>query len=252
VNGKPFASRWQAATEALGLALSGTILFSSHVLLTEGDSDPVYLFAMLQRLASENGWDVDLNRLGIISGRSSRDTAAILRVLCEGSAGPRIVVLFDGDKGGADRHKALSSVLKKYGCGHVFLDEGLTIEDYLPAAAESYVRFVASAACEVADIQASQEALERIETDALATATTDDGKLAGLRAATVEAVQVNLEVSADVSALSVAARYRDALLDFETAIPDGPQRNRTEEFLLRVTKALHLPSRSAGFEILAG
>lgn len=49
LDGKPYVGRWQAVLGALGMTLTGTILFSNFVVLTEGDSDPIYLYAMLQR-----------------------------------------------------------------------------------------------------------------------------------------------------------------------------------------------------------
>ena len=45
---KPFQGRWGRVLDALGVTLAGTILWAPFVVLTEGDSDPVYLYAVIR------------------------------------------------------------------------------------------------------------------------------------------------------------------------------------------------------------
>ena len=54
IDGKPFVGRWGPAIEELGFSLAGTILFAQHVLLAEGDADPV-LTLMRQKLSRSRG-----------------------------------------------------------------------------------------------------------------------------------------------------------------------------------------------------
>ena len=50
IDGKPFVDRWGSTIEELGFSLAGTILFAQHVLLAEGDADPVFIYALFQKL----------------------------------------------------------------------------------------------------------------------------------------------------------------------------------------------------------
>ncbi len=100
IDGKPYVGRWASALEALGLSLTGTILFAQYILMTEGDSDPMYLPAVLQKLVALNEADIDLNAFSVISTETSRNTDALIRILSEGNPPPKLAVLVDGDEGG--------------------------------------------------------------------------------------------------------------------------------------------------------
>ncbi len=67
IDGKPFVGRWGPAIKELGFSLAGTVLFAQHVLLAEGDADPVLVQAMFQKLVELNKADVDLNAFSVIS-----------------------------------------------------------------------------------------------------------------------------------------------------------------------------------------
>jgi hypothetical protein len=143
VEGKPYVGRWASAIEALGLSLTGTILFAQYILMTEGDSDPMYLPAVLQKLVALNQANVDLNAFSVISTETSRNTDALIRLLSEANPPPKLAVLLDGDDGGKARLKALQPILKTKEMQAKSLSEGTTIEDYLPLVGELYVRAVA-------------------------------------------------------------------------------------------------------------
>ena len=138
IDQKPFVGRWGKAIEALGLSLAGTILFAQHVLLAEGDADPMLIEFMFQRLAAANKASIDLNAFSVISTGESNNTDALIRILKEGGNSPNILVLVDGDKGGQLRLKRIQTLLKGHDVKAVSLDEGLTTEDYLPAAGRLY------------------------------------------------------------------------------------------------------------------
>ena len=61
IDQKPYRANWRLATDALGVHLTANILFSSKVLLVEGDSDPLYIYEMLRQL-NQIG-DLDVNPL---------------------------------------------------------------------------------------------------------------------------------------------------------------------------------------------
>lgn len=143
LDGKPFLGRWGPAIEALGLSLAGTILFAQHLLLTEGDSDPIQILAVLQKLISLGHTKIDLNAFSVIATENSKNADALIRILSEGATAPKLAVLVDGDEGGKARLKGLQPLLKTREIEGRQLLEGTTIEDYLPLVGELYPRAVA-------------------------------------------------------------------------------------------------------------
>jgi len=143
LDGKPYLERWGPAIEALGLSLAGTILFAQYILLVEGDSDPILLLAVLQKLISLGQARIDLNAFSAISTGTSKNADALIRVLLESAIKPKLAVLVDGDEGGKSRLKALQPILKANGIESKQLLEETAIEDYLPLVGELYPRAVA-------------------------------------------------------------------------------------------------------------
>jgi predicted ATPase len=143
LDGKPCAGRWGAAIDALGLSLAGTILFAQHILLVEGDTDPIYVQAVLQKLVALGHANLDLNAFSAVGTESSKNTDALIRILSESALSPHLAVLVDGDDGGKGRLKALQGILKLKDIPGKQLLDGTTIEDYLPLSGELYVRAVA-------------------------------------------------------------------------------------------------------------
>jgi predicted ATP-dependent endonuclease of OLD family len=140
LDGKPCAGRWGAAIDALGLSLAGTILFAQYILLTEGDSDPIYIQAVLQKLVALKHASLDLNAFSAISTESSKNTDALIRILSDSALKPHLAVLVDGDEGGKARLKALQGILKSHEISFRQLLDGTSMEDYLPLVGELYVR----------------------------------------------------------------------------------------------------------------
>lgn len=140
IDSKPFVGRWRPALDALGLGLPGTILFASKVLLVEGDSDPVYLYSLLQSVVEAGLIDIDLNPMSIMATGNSRHADALVQILREAAIKPEIAALYDNDGGGRNRLKALEKNYKIP--GRLLRAKGETIEDYLPFAEELYPRAV--------------------------------------------------------------------------------------------------------------
>jgi hypothetical protein len=94
LDGKPYQRQWKAAIDALGLSLPGTIMFASKVLLVEGDSDPVFVNAILQKLISLGKINADGNSLAVISTGDSKNTDALIRIIERGANGNRALLLY--------------------------------------------------------------------------------------------------------------------------------------------------------------
>lgn len=114
IDQKPYRAQWSSAISSLGLGLPGTILFANRIALVEGDSDPIYMNALMQK-AIEAGWiDADINQLSFISTGESKNADALIRYLLDAAIRPKIVLIFDGDEGGKARKKNLDSIIKAH------------------------------------------------------------------------------------------------------------------------------------------
>ena len=144
LDGKPYVGRWQSVLSALGLTLTGSILFANHVVLTEGDSDPIYIYAMIQKSVMSGRQDLDINSLAVMSTSESRNTDVLLRLLYESHPRPQVALLTDGDKGGKDRLAYVQAFLKENNVPEKALSSGTSIEDHIPMIREVYVPAVAA------------------------------------------------------------------------------------------------------------
>jgi predicted ATP-dependent endonuclease of OLD family len=143
IEGKPFVSRWGSVLNTLGLSLSGTILFANEVLLTEGDSDPLYIQACFQRMIAEGKVNAEINGFSALATSDGRNADVMLRILSDSKPTPNIMILFDGDKGGKEREAYLKELVEQAKAASYRLDAELTIEDYLPGGDDLYASAVA-------------------------------------------------------------------------------------------------------------
>jgi len=141
---KPYQGQWGSVLGALGLSLTSTILFANHVLLTEGDSDPIYIHALLQKLVACNKISADLNSFSAMSTGQVRNADSLIRLLMESVNKPKIALLLDGDMGGTNRLADLSHLLERHKIPHHTLSKGTAIEDHLPSVGVKYVNAVAN------------------------------------------------------------------------------------------------------------
>lgn len=153
IDGKPYIGRWKSVTNALGFSLTGTILFARNVILTEGDSDPIYLYAILQKTVEAGKTKLDINGLSIMSTGESKNADVLIRLLLEANPRPKIAVITDGDKGGAARLSYLKKLISKHNIPKRELDDGLAIEDYVPMVEELFVPAVASYTASLVSLQ---------------------------------------------------------------------------------------------------
>lgn len=143
LDGKPYVGRWQAVLGALGMTLTGTILFSNFVVLTEGDSDPIYLYAMLQKAVAAGKCRIDLNAVTFLSTGESKHADVLIRLLVETAPKPTIGVIADGDQGGKDRQVYLNAMIQEHGLPERILTKDTSIEDHVPNLREVFVPAVA-------------------------------------------------------------------------------------------------------------
>ena len=142
IDGKPFVAQWKAVLDQLGLALPGTVLFAPHVLLCEGDADPIYINTILQILIELGKYEFDINGFSALSTGTSKHANVFIEVLTSSAAKCYLGLLFDGDDGGKKRYEYLKSTIESKQAAHKILIAGTTIEDHLPMLRTLYVQAV--------------------------------------------------------------------------------------------------------------
>lgn len=130
IDAKPHRANWRLATDALGVFLTSNILFSSHVLFVEGDSDPLYLYEFFRQLNRFGDLDADANRLGIMSFSDIQNLKFLLQVIKREDAAIQAMVLFDGDEAGSTMSERVKSLCERLGVKRAQLEKGKSIEDY--------------------------------------------------------------------------------------------------------------------------
>jgi predicted ATP-dependent endonuclease of OLD family len=153
LDGKPYVGRWQAVLSGLGMTLTGSILFANHVVLTEGDSDPIYIYALIQKAVASGKCNLDINSLAIMSTSESRHADVLLRLLCDTLPLPHIVVIADGDKGGKDRLRYIEPLLLAHSIPSKQLAKDTAIEDHMPMLREVYVPALAAYVARLMEIE---------------------------------------------------------------------------------------------------
>jgi predicted ATP-dependent endonuclease of OLD family len=240
IDQKPFAGQWRAAIDALGLAFPGTFLFASKILLVEGDSDPIFLYADVQKLIELGELGVDINGLSIMSTGNSKHADALIRIFEESALKPEIALLFDGDKGGDDRYKYLKKIAASKNLPVHQLDKNTTVEDHLLVPElfrDATVRYLEQAP-EAKNVRAQLEKsfAAREEPDqGLAKWAREEGKRV-------------LDVTEEPSAVGIAREY--TLLVSGTALDpkDRPGRKRALKLARKIADMLKLPMQTVDQE----
>ena len=244
-DGKPYAGRWGPVIEELGLSMSGTILFAQHVLLAEGDADPVLLQALFQKLLEWRKASADLNAFSVISTESSRNTDALIRILRETSNPPNLLVLVDGDEGGTERLKALKPLLDGHDVKAMQLVGGTTIEDYLPAAGETYIdavgRYVAGVLKTLGKDDVSGRIQRELRDAAEAEAYTANAVTHGVATWAVGKAKELAALPSKPSKLGIAREYVNALGATAAGVFKDAQLKRGRTLLQQVQHELGIP-----------
>lgn len=130
IDQKPYQANWKLATDALGVFLTSNILFSSKVLLVEGDSDPIYVYELIRQLNQLGQIDADSNALGIFSFSDYKNLRFLLQVFTKEGQNNKVLVLVDGDSQGNITLEKVKPLCERLGAGTYSLDKGKSVEDY--------------------------------------------------------------------------------------------------------------------------
>lgn len=244
---KPYSGRWQAAIEALGLALPGTFLFASKVLLVEGDSDPILLGADLQRLIELGDFTADINSLSVMGTGESKHTDALIRILHDSALKPDIALLFDGDQGGNNRRKNLKKIIDAYDLSDLELDEGTTLEDHLLAPElfrEAAILYAISIGQDTKDATKIRSELEKswkknVEGEGLGEG---EEKMSLAKWSRDETKRI-LKLDEPPSSVGIAREYSQLVLGAEEESLPKEGRKRAIALAKKIEKKLKLPSQ---------
>ena len=246
IDGKPFVGRWGPVIEELGFSLAGTILFAQHVLLAEGDADPVLIQALFQKLVEWGRANADLNAFSVISTGSSKNTDALIRILREGSNAPSLLVVVDGDEGGSERLRVLKPFLAAHDVKSFQLQGGTTIEDHLPAAGGAYVDAVARYVAGVVETLGKGkptrgEIQERLCKAAETEGYSENKVTAGIANWVIEKARAIAELQSNPSKLGIAREYVESLTAATADSYKKTQLKRGLELLRAVQSELSIP-----------
>ena len=246
IDGKPFVGRWGPAIEELGFSLAGTILFAQHVLLAEGDADPVLIQALFQKLVEWGRANADLNAFSVISTGSSKNTDALIRILREGSNAPSLLVVVDGDEGGSERLRVLKPFLAAHDVKSFQLQGGTTIEDHLPAAGGAYVDAVARYVAGVVETLGKGkptrgEIQERLCQAAETEGYSENKVTVGIANWVIKKARAIAELQSNPSKLGIAREYVESLTAATADSYKKTQLKRGLELLRTVQSELSIP-----------
>jgi predicted ATPase len=129
VDHKPYRANWKLATEAFGVYLNSNILFSSRVLLVEGDSDPMYIYELFRQLNRLGTIDADSNVMGAMSFYEINNLRYLLQVFKRKGQEAEVLVLLDGDSRGQTILKKIRPLCDRLKVPILVLADMQSIED---------------------------------------------------------------------------------------------------------------------------
>lgn len=247
VNTKPYSGRWGAVLSALGLSLTGPILFANQVLFCEGDSDPVLVISVFQKLIALGKLDADLNSFSAISTGESKNADALLRLLNESDTRPRIAMLFDGDKGGKERLAQLGPSIKEFEVATKLLVDGTSVEDHLIAVGTLFVDAVATYTAKLmagaGQPAPDMESLRKQFRKSFSETHSADKVTSNVSAWAAKAAMEIGGLSSAPSKVGIAREYAMLLQDVPIENFTAPEYGRAVTLAKWVTQALGLPNR---------
>ena len=247
---KPFISRWRSALDALGLSLPGTLLFASHVLLVEGDSDAILINATLRKLIELGRLDMDLNALAVIATGDAQNTDALIRILSEAGPAdqtPTLGLLVDGDAGGKKRLEAVSGLISNRQIASHQLMDGTTTEDHVLGAKSLYIEALARYLAGLRSLDLG-ETLAKL-TDSFNERFPGSKEVtAGLCAWSREAAQAIAGLDDKPSPVGVARAYAQLLEDTDPSLLKGHAVERGLKLATWIKEALKVPQQTLAQE----
>jgi len=250
VNQKPYLKNWRAIKDCLGLVFAGNFFIADTTLLVEGESDALYIGALLAALDRSGRADVDLNLFSVQWAGNARDVEPMARLMLE--EGRNVVALMDGDRGGNDvrgRIERLNgqinekAVLARAPVTIVQLPKHWSTEDLLPdrpayfgSVAKSALELVAGKYREWAEGLISEDANLR----ALLAAGRKDNVTLGKH---VEGTSAKLfKKQEPISKLLIARNY---IAGFQEQEPEKLNMDSAVPVLKRIIDALKLESKAS-------
>ncbi|HKC71080.1 MAG TPA: TOPRIM nucleotidyl transferase/hydrolase domain-containing protein, partial [Terriglobales bacterium] len=112
VDQKPYLKNWRAVRKSLGLILAGTFFIADRTLLVEGESDALYIGAVLAACDRAGLIDVDLNLFSVQWAGNTKDFSPMARLLLE--EGREVVAMVDGDAGGGRLKNAIAKMNQQF------------------------------------------------------------------------------------------------------------------------------------------
>jgi predicted ATPase len=155
IDQKPFLRNWRAVRDSLGLILAGNFFIADRTLIVEGESDAMYVGALLAAFDRAEVIDIDLNLFSVQWPGNARDYEPMARLMLE--EGRQVVALMDGDKPGTEVRKHIEKLNAAIDAGRVTARasvsivqhaKGQSIEDILPSR-QHYFDAVITAATEL-------------------------------------------------------------------------------------------------------
>jgi predicted ATPase len=185
VDQKPYLRNWRAVRDSLGLILAGTFFIADTTLLVEGESDAMYVGALLAAFDRAELIDIDLNLFSVQWAGNARDFEPMARLMLE--EGRHVVAMVDGDRGGNDLRKNTEKLNEAVDAHRVpapssvkilQFEKGKSIEDILPCR-DKFLDIVVETAIELVGNGFLQPAdgIDFVEANLRATLAVDQGNL---------------------------------------------------------------------------
>ncbi len=158
IDQKPFLRNWRAVRDSLGLILAGNFFIADRTLIVEGESDAMYVGALLAAFDRAEVIDIDLNLFSVQWPGNARDYEPMARLMLE--EGRQVVALMDGDKPGTEVRKNIEKLNAAVDAGRVTARasvsivqhaKGQSIEDILPSRQQYFGAVITAATELVAD-----------------------------------------------------------------------------------------------------
>jgi hypothetical protein len=121
VDQKPYLQNWRAVKDALGLIFASNFFIAQATILLEGESDAMYLGALLAACDRARYLDCDLNLFSAKWAGNARDYEPMARLMLE--EGRRVVTLIDGDNAGTAMRRRIERLNELINEHHVTAKE---------------------------------------------------------------------------------------------------------------------------------
>lgn len=210
IDQKPFQKNWKAVRDSLGILMSNNFMIAEKTLLVEGPSDIVYLYNCIKRLKKKDLVDIDLNDLSIVDAGTSRNYAAMAKLML--AEGRSVVALLDGDDAGKKIEEELKKTCEAETKAKTFqiekLPDNKSIED-ICVDLETYHEAIEKVSKDLVDTLKVRKFVKDLDLNTEIAKIKPGTKTLGL--ITDEITATFFEPSDKVSKLSISLKYEDLI-----------------------------------------